>query len=108
MGVARAPVVGSGCAPAWTASVANPGTRSVMVPFLAHRDRRYAIGWSVRCRAACALNPPVEGEGRQRASASWRGGVMLLHPHPGSRLTTLADLPPPGGGRRMWRAHRST
>src|SRR6266567_46912 len=96
MGVARAPVVGSGCAPAWTASVANPGTRSVMVPFLAHRDRRYAIGWSVRCRAACALNPPVEGEGDAAS------------PPPGSRLTTLADLPPPGGGRRMWRAHRST
>ena len=27
-GVARAPVVGSGCAPAWTASVENPGILS--------------------------------------------------------------------------------
>src|SRR5665213_4525228 len=29
MGVARAPVVGSGCAPAWIASVLKPGVRSV-------------------------------------------------------------------------------
>src|SRR5207245_90102 len=30
IGVARAPVVGSGWAPAWMASVAKPGVRSVM------------------------------------------------------------------------------
>src|SRR5829696_2403089 len=30
MGVARAPIAGSGVAPAWIASVANPGWRSVM------------------------------------------------------------------------------
>src|SRR5260370_4137860 len=31
MGVARAPVVGSGCAPAWPARVENPGRRSVIL-----------------------------------------------------------------------------
>src|SRR5947209_16861060 len=45
--------------------------------------------------------PTLEGEGRQRAFCELSGWGESASPPPGSRLTTLADLPPPGGGGRM-------
>ena len=66
------------------------------------RRQRQAVSRHARpCAALCR-------GGSAASICELAGWGDAASPPPGSRLTTLADLPPPGGGRRMWRAHRST
>src|SRR4030081_3357200 len=79
MGVARAPVVGSGCAPAWIASVAKPGMRSVMAgprPAGTGRSADPHVGLSKRLRASRLPREYVSAW--RRAAVGWGNRKYLL------------------------------
>src|SRR5438132_840288 len=63
------------------------------------RAGKRAIGSLLNDYARFTL--PWRGRVGSEHIASCRGGVSQIHPHPARVLTTLADLPPPGGGGRM-------
>src|SRR5439155_544864 len=78
---ARAPVVGSGCAPAWIANVAKPGRRSLMAgPRLAGTGRSAdpVVGLSKRCDASRLRQPARVANHMQHSRCLLSGVVGLL------------------------------
>jgi len=61
----------------------------------------------LRMKANLAASPSPAGGGSAAGDSELPGWGDSASPLPGSRLATLADLPPPGGGERTRHARRT-